>query len=427
MKSLCRNRVHIRRNLDLIIDRNPAERAAERLGLDPAATQNIHAALLALYRTGLHPGLQLCIRRRGEILYDRAIGYAAGVAGDDPLQGARRPMHRDTPICLFSASKAVTAILVHKCAEDGLVDLEGRVTDYIPEYGVNGKEQTQVRHLLAHQAGIPRMPMRELDPSLLWDWDRAVAVLCAAKPLHGAGEQQAYHAITAGFILGELVQRVSGLSLNEFLAKHFARPMGMKTFQYGLPRERHHEAARNAFTGAPLPAPLRLVARRVLGADFERVPGISNSPEFMSAVIPAGNLYATAEEATRFFEMLRAGGRYEGRQLLAPETVARAVEPASRIRIDRSLLLPVRFSMGMVLGENPFGLYGPHCRGAYGHLGFMNIICWADPCREISAAILNTGKTVAPSAIYRLGQLLRAIGTQIPRDAPDAPALASAA
>ncbi|WP_043769462.1 serine hydrolase domain-containing protein [Algiphilus aromaticivorans] len=426
MNPLRRNRVHIRRNLDLIIDRNPAELPAEQLGLDPAATQAIHAALLDLYRTGLHPGLQLCVRRRGEILYDRAIGYAAGVAGDDPLHGARRPMQRDTPVCLFSASKAVTAMLVHKCAEDGLVDLDARVTDYLPEYGVNGKEQTLVRHLLAHQAGIPRIPMREPDPSLLWDWERAVAMLCAAKPLHGAGEQQAYHAVTAGFILGELVQRVSGKPLNDYLAEHFARPMGMKTFQYGLPRERHHEAARNAFTGAPLPAPLRMIARRVLGADFERVPGISNCPEFLSAVIPAGNLYATAEEATSFFEMLRVGGRYQGRQLLAPETVARAVEPASRIRIDRSLMLPVRFSMGMVLGENPFGLYGPNCRGAFGHLGFMNIICWADPSREISVAILNTGKTVAPSALYRLGQLLRTIGTQIPRDAPEAPALARA-
>lgn len=413
------NRVHIRRNLDLITDRNPAEVAPEPLGLDSAATQAIHAPLLDLYRSGLHPGVQLCIRRRGEILYDRAIGYAAGVADDDPLQGARRPMMRDTPVCLFSASKAVTAILVHKCAEDGLVDLEARITDYIPEYGVNGKQNTLVRHLLAHQAGIPRIPMREPDPSLLWDWDRVVAALCAAQPVHGAGEHQAYHAITAGFILGELVQRVSGLTLNEYLARHFARPMGMQTFQYGLPRERHHEAARNAFTGPQLNAPLRMIARRALGADFERVPGISNSPEFMSAVIPAGNLYATAEEAARFFEMLRAGGRYQGKQLIAPETIARAVEPASRIRIDRSLLLPVRFSMGMVLGENPFGLYGPRCRGAYGHLGFMSIICWADPKRELSAALLNTGKTIAPSSVLRMGQLMRAIGTQIPRELPD--------
>lgn len=419
MRVLRRNRVHIRRNLDLITDRNPGEVPAEQLGLAPDVTQAIASSFVDLYRTGLHPGLQLCIRRRGEILFDRAIGYAAGVAGDDPLVGARRPMHRDTPVCLFSASKSVTAILVHKCAEAGLIDLDARITDYIPEYGVRGKQNTLVRHLLAHQAGIPRIPMREPDPSLLWDWDRAVATLCAARPIHGAGEQQAYHAITAGFILGELVQRASGLSLNDFLAKHFTRPMGLKSFQYGLPRERHHEAARNAFTGPRLPLPLRLLARRVLGADLERVPGISNCPEFMSAVIPAGNLYATAEEAVAFFEMLRNGGRHQGRQLLAPETVARAVAPASRIRIDRSLMLPVRFSMGMVLGEKPFGLYGPDCRGAFGHLGFMNIICWADPHRQISVAILNTGKSASPDTLIAMGRLLRTIGKRIPRDASD--------
>lgn len=427
MNPLRRNRVHIRRNLELITDRNPAEMAPERLGLAPDATQTIHSAFVDLYRTGLHPGLQLCIRRRGEILYDRAIGYAAGVAGDDPLHGARREMRRNTPVCLFSASKAITAMLVHKCAEDGLIDLDATVTDTIPEYGQRGKQHTTVRHLLAHQAGIPRIPLPRPDPSLLWDWDRAIATLCAAKPLHGAGEQQAYHAITAGFILGELVQRASGMPLNDYLARHFAEPLGMANFTYGMPRERQHEAARNACTGGPLPLPLRVLARRVLGADFDRVPAIANSPEFMSAVIPAGNLYATAEEATRFFEMLRAGGVYKGRRLLAPETIARAVAPVSGIRLDRSLMLPVRFSMGMFLGESPFGLYGPHSREAYGHLGFMNIVCWADPSREIAGALINTGKTLAPTALMRFLQLMNTIGRTIPRDAPDTARLDRAA
>ncbi|MHA7834902.1 MAG: serine hydrolase domain-containing protein [Algiphilus sp.] len=422
-----RNRVHIRRNLDLVTDRNPHEVPAEHLGLEPSVPQAIHQAFVDLYRTGLHPGIQLCIRRRGEILFDRAIGYAAGVASDDPLQGALREMRRDTPVCLFSSSKAVTAMLVHKCAEDGLVDLDALVTDTIPEYGQCGKDTTTVKHLLAHQAGIPRIPMKRPDPSLLWDWDRAVATLCAAKPIHGSGEQQAYHAITAGFILGEIVQRVSGLSLNDYLARHIAQPMGMRNFHYGLPAARHPEVARNAFTGGPLPAPLRPIARRVLGVDFDRVPPISNSPEFMNAVIPAGNLYATAEEASRFFDMLRAGGRYQGTQIFSPETIARAVTPVGRIRLDRTLLMPVRFSMGMILGEKPFGLYGPDCRGAYGHLGFMNIVCWADPAREISAALLTTGKTLAPSALYRLMQLMATIGGSIPRPSPDAPHMARAA
>lgn len=411
-----RNRVHIRRNLDLVTDRNPHELPAEHLGLEPSVPQAIHQSFVDLYRTGLHPGIQLCIRRRGEILYDRAIGYAAGVASDDPLQGALREMRRDTPICLFSSSKAVTAMLVHKCAEDGLVDLDALVTEYLPEYGQKGKHTTTLKHLLAHQAGIPRIPMRRPDPSLLWDWERAVATLCAAKPIHGSGQQQAYHAITAGFILGEIVQRVSGLSLNEFVRRHIAQPMGMTNFHYGLPPERHHEVARNAFTGGPLPPPLRPIARRVLGVDFDRVPAISNSPEFMNAVIPAGNLYATAEEASRFFEMLRAGGRYQGKQILAPETIERAVAPVGRIRLDRTLLLPVRFSMGMILGEKPFGLYGPDCRGAYGHLGFMNIVCWADPAREISAALLTTGKTLAPSGLLRLTRLMYTIGITITRE-----------
>lgn len=419
-----RNRVHVRRNLDLITERNNHEVAPEELGLDAGATSAIDRAFVGLYRTGLHPGIQLCLRRRGDVLFDRSIGYAGGVAHDDPLHGAHRVMQRDTPVCLFSASKAVTAMLVHKAAEEGLVDLEQRVMHYLPEYGCNGKADTTVKHLLAHRAGIPRIPMRRVDPSLLWDWDRAVATLCAARPVHGAGQQQAYHAITAGFILGELVQRVTGRGLNDVLAEWFTRPLGLRHFSFGLDRALHGTAARNSHTGPALLPPLSFVARRALGTDFERIPAISNTHEFMSAVIPAGNLYATADDICRFFEMLRQDGRSGGRQILRPETVARAVAPVGRIRIDKTLLVPVRFSMGLILGERPLGLYGPDCAGAYGHLGFMSIICWADPQRELSGALLTTGKTLALDGLGRVAALMAAIGRSVPRDARRPPSTA---
>jgi CubicO group peptidase (beta-lactamase class C family) len=418
MNLIRRNRVHIRRNLDAITDHDPSvEVAPASVGLAPDAAERMWKSVVSLYRSGLHPGIQLVVRRRGQVVLDRAIGYAGGVAGDDPLVGARRELKRDTPICLFSASKAITAMLVHKLAEEGALDLEDRVVDYIPEYGQAGKEDTTIAHLLAHRAGIPRLPQRRPDPSLLWEWDRAVELLCAAKPLHGAGQQQAYHAITAGFILGELIRRVTQQDLRQVLHERFGEPLGARYFNYGLRPEDQPAAARNAFTGAPLLPGIAYIARRALGAEFERVPAISNTSEFMSAVIPAGNIYATADETSRFFEMLLRGGRYNGRQIMAPETVQRAVAPSGRIRLDRTLFVPVRFSMGMVLGEKPLGLYGLNCREAFGHLGFMSIICWADPARDISCALLNTGKTLAPGAVTGLAGVLKTISQQCPRDA----------
>lgn len=416
MRLFTANRLPVPRDLAGVTDHDPGREVDPRdADLAPAAIARIWAAVEALYRSGLHPGIQIVLRRRGQVVLDRAIGYAEGMAGDASAD-ARRPLLRDTPICLFSASKAVTAMLVHALAEQGRFGLDDAIADYIPEYAQAGKAHTTIAQLLAHQAGIPRLPMRRPDPELLWDWERTLALLCAARPAHAAG-QQAYHAVTAGYILGELLRRVSGESLPDLLRRHFAEPLGARWLSYGLPVADQPLAARNAFTGGRLLPGVAQVARRALGIEFERVASVANSGEFMSAVIPAGNIYASADDVGRFFEMLLREGAWQGRQLLRPETVRRAVAPTGPIRIDRTLLVPVRFSMGMVLGERPFGLYGSNCREAYGHLGFMSIVCWADPARDISCALLDTGKTLSPVGVAQLGRLLAAISRACPRDA----------
>lgn len=416
MRLFAPNRLEVPRDLAAVTDHDPASEADPRdAGLSAEAVARIWSVVETLYRTGLHPGIQIVLRRRGRVFLDRAIGHAAGIAADDP-DVVRRPLRRDTPICLFSASKAVTAMLVHALAEQGRFRLDDPVADYIPEYAQNGKAATSIAQLLAHQAGIPRLPVRRADPALLGDWERTLRLLCAARPVHAAG-QQSYHAITAGFILGELLRRTSGESLPMLLRRHFAEPLGARWLSYGLAPADQPLAARNAFTGGRLLPGIAQVAHRALGVDFEQVPAIANSPAFMSAVIPAGNIYACADDVGRFFEMLLREGRWQDRRLLQPETVRRAVAPTGSIRIDRTLLVPVRFSMGMVLGERPFGLYGRNCREAYGHLGFMSIVCWADPARDVSCALLNTGKTLSPTGVARLAQVLSTISEQCPRDA----------
>lgn len=166
----------------------------------------------------------------------RAIGHACG---NEPRADGRHriPATPQTPICLFSASKAITALLVHKLSEEGSLSLDERVGPYIPEYGQRGKDRTTVRPLLAHRAGIPTVPMAQGDYRVIYEWDAVIGTLCAAKPFEATGERQAYHAITGGFILGALVRRVAGIDLNDALRQWIAEPLGCRHLTYGLPPE----------------------------------------------------------------------------------------------------------------------------------------------------------------------------------------------
>lgn len=409
------NRVAVPRDLASVTTFDPRrETAPADVGLKANATERIWKSVEAMYRSGLHPGVALTVRRHGKVILDRAIGHARGNApGEDGHE--KLLLTPDTPVCLFSASKAISAMLIHKLAEQGKLSLDDRVAEHLPEYGNHGKEQTTLRQLLAHRGGIPEIPLKNVDPTLLNDFDIVVRLLCAARPNAAHGQQQSYHAVTAGYIAGEVARRVSGRSLPELLRTEIAEPLGCTYFRYGLAPKQRATAALNAFTGPRLPAPLAYVARRALYVDFDELATMSNDERFMDAVVPAANIYSTADESCRFYQMLLDGGVWKGRQVFQPETIADAVRPAGPIQLDRTLLVPVRFSPAFVLGERPLGLYGANCPQAFGHLGFLNIVCWADPDRDISVALLNTGKTIAPDSLLGLARVIAAIGRACPR------------
>lgn len=404
-----RNYIAVARDLDSVtrID-GENECVPTQVGLTRGAIDAIWGAVQGFYRTATHPAITLALRRRGRLVMHRAIGHARGnEPGADGHQWI--PATPQTPICLFSASKAITALLVHKLAEDARLSLDERVAHYIPEYAQRGKDRTTVRQLLSHRAGIPTVPVKNLDYRVIYDWDAVIQMLCAAKPFEATGERQAYHAITGGFILGELVRRVGGIGLHDALRQWIAEPLGCRTMTYGLPPELRSIAAPNVFTGPRPPWMLDLVSKRVLGAAFRDVVRISNEDAFLTQPIPAGNIFATADEAGRVFQMLLDGGSWQGRRLFKPETVAEIVRPVGKRQFDGMLVIPVRFSAGMMLGDGPVGLFGPSSRQAFGHIGFLNIVCWADPMRDISVAILNNGKTLAPSSLTRLARVISAI------------------
>lgn len=357
------------------------EAAPELGGLSPAAIDSIQHGLAGIYRTGMSPGVALALRRNGELIFDRTLGMADREAGT--------PLTVDTPICLFSASKAVTAMLVHHLAERGQLDLHQRVSHYLPEYGQAGKHRTTLMHVLTHRAGVPRI-REPVSPEDLFDHERIMALMCRARP-EKPGRQQAYHAITAGFVLGEVMERVTGETVNDILDRVIRKPMGMRYFRFGLGDE-GLPAAKNAATGLQLSAVDRFLTHAV-GGGLGEVVDVSNDPRFQQVTIPAGNLYATAEEATRFFQMLLDDGRHQGQQLFRPETVRMATGHTGRGgRVDRTLMLPLEFSPGFMLGGRVLSVYGPGTPNAFGHLGFINIYCWADRDRALAGSLLTTGK-----------------------------------
>lgn len=393
------------------IDR-AAEAPPSSLGLRAGEVERVWAAVERLYDTGLQPAITLVIRREGRIVLKRSIGAIRGHRPGDT--GPLVPLTPDTPVCLFSASKAISALLVHKLVEDGKLSLDDRVAAYLPAFAAHGKHRVTLRELLGHRAGIPTFVVENEGPELLHDWDALVARLCAAKPFDPRFEKQAYHALTAGFIVGEVVQRVSGLPLREALRQWITEPLALPRMGFGLPPDQRRHVPPNTVTGPRPVWPLTRYIRSIISMEFAEGVAASNEDSFLSTVVPAGNLFATADEVSRVFQMMLNGGTLDGVRLFQPETLAQAVAPLGGLQFDRTIRVPLRFSAGFMLGENPFGLFGPNTRRAYGHLGFVSVLAWADPDRALSVALLNTGKSLAPVGLLRMGQILAAIGRAFP-------------
>ena len=386
------------------------------VGLATRDVDAIWAAVVSFYRTGLHPAIALCIRRRGEIILDRAIGHARGNSPDD-AEGT--PLVKATPDTLynfFSGSKSVTAMLIHLLQESDQLHVDEPVATFIPEFAKRRKHNITIRDLLTHRAGIPATPEEALDLELLADPAEITRAFCELEPTHRPGSVQAYQAVTSGFILAEIIRRVTGESIRDFLTTKVREPLKMKHFNYGVAPEVLDQVAVDAFTGPTPTWPYRNLVQVAFGASMRELVDLSNDPRFRTGVVPSGNIIATPEEISRFFETLLCGGAYEGTRVYEQRTIARATEPQVTGQVDRVLMMPIPLSMGFMLGGRTFGFYGPRTPNAFGHLGFTNVLGWADPDRDISVAFMNTGKPLLSARMLAWLNVVRVIGTRIPRD-----------
>jgi CubicO group peptidase (beta-lactamase class C family) len=371
-----------------------------------AAVDRIWAAVEALYRTGVHPAIQLCIRRHGVPILHRGIGHTWGNAPHDPPDGPKQVVDLDTPFLLYSASKAVTALVIHKLDEKRALHLEDRISDYVPEFDRHGKRWITVRHVLEHRSGLPNLPPEVMDLELLGHPEKVIEILARTPRSSRPGRLVQYHAVSGGFVLAEVVRRATGDDIRTVLDREIRRPLGFRWMSYGVRSKDVPLVAKDAVTGPPVPPPLSTVLRRALGASIPEVIELASDPRFLSGIVPSANVVSNAWELCSFYECLLRGGELDGVRVFDPRTIRHATNESSYREIDLTLFAPLRYGSGLMLGDRPFGIFGPNTPRAFGHLGFTNIFAWADPMRQLSVALLTSGKPVVSTHVVRLLQLV---------------------
>jgi CubicO group peptidase (beta-lactamase class C family) len=314
------------------------------------------------------------------------------------------PWTRDTLVNTFSTTKGMTALCAHRLVERGALDLDAPVARYWPEFAAKGKGDVPVRWLLSHQAGLPAV-RRPLPEEALYDWDAMASALAEQEPWWEPGTRHGYHALTFGFLVGELIRRASGKSVGAFLRDEVAGPLGADFF-IGLPAAEDARTADllgslippapaagdGAAAGPPveLPGPLGQFLRdmtdptTMTGAAFANPPGRAdrvNTRAWRGAEVPAANGHGTAEALARVYGALARGGELGGVRLLEPESIERARE--EQVFGPDAVLggLPMRFGLGFMLRQD-FMPISPN-PNAFGHPGAGGSIGMADPDAKV--------------------------------------------
>jgi CubicO group peptidase (beta-lactamase class C family) len=325
-------------------------------------------------------GAACCVYWQGRSVVDIWGGLADRDAG--------REWQRDTAALVFSSTKGVTAALVHRLAQDGQLELDAPVARYWPEFGVNGKQAITVRHVLSHRAGVPAVE-GDLTLADVYAWHPVCAAIAEQAPIWEPGTAHGYHARTFGWILGEVVRRVTGATVGQLLAKEAALPLGLELW-IGLPEEIEPRVATNYTAPEPADPQARALREQFMGPDtllgraLEGPSGVLpygpiwNTRALHAAELPSSNGIATARGLARFYAALI--GEVDGVRLLSPETVAAATALRSE-GPDRVILVPTRFASGFALPPM-LSLDAPDT--AFGHPGAGGSLGFADPASGLA-------------------------------------------
>ena len=405
-------RIRVPADLDAVTDRAEEDHSE----VDSAAVERIWDAARHWYSAGMHPAIQVCLRRNGKVILDRAIGHGWGNGPTDLVGAEQIPVSTSTPFCVYSTAKAITTTVTHMLVERGAFSLEDRVCDYLPNYTSHGKDRTTIRHVVTHSAGIPFATGPKPNLKRMDDSEYAREMLGRMKPVYKPGLVHIYHGVTWGPLMREIISAATGRSIRDILAEAILDPLGFRWTNYGVAPQDVPLVAPSHVTGKPLPPPIAKAFKLAVGGAPQQIIPFSNTAEFLTGVVPSSNTVSNAHELSRFAEILRRGGELDGVRVLAPETLRAATKEARRLRPDLATgFAPMRWGTGYMLGSKRFGPFGRDADGAFGHTGLTDIAMWADPQRALSVAVVSSGKPSGHPEAKRYPALLNAINAEIPR------------
>ena len=308
--------------------------------------QQVQKTVDELVDSGAERGVQVAVYRNGE----QVVDVVAGVA--DPATG--RPVDPGTVFYNFSVGKGATSTIVHLLAERGLFGYDTPVAELWPEFAADGKQAVTVCQVLDHTAGVPAIP---LDTTVedLCDWETMCAAIAAAELWWEPGTKVGYHAMSFGYILGEVVRRATGKRISQVLAEEVAGPLGVAgELWFGMPPAEHHRLARledepgAAERAAQMLASLPPDLPMFRSAPMELFPSaeFGNRPDVLAADIPAGGKMSARAIARMYAALL---GEVDGVRLLTPERL-REVAAVSSSGTDEVFGMPTRWGLGYGIG-----------------------------------------------------------------------------
>jgi CubicO group peptidase (beta-lactamase class C family) len=342
-------------------------------------------------------GAAAAVFHRGECVVDLW-------GGTRDRQGS--PWTRDTTAMSFSTTKGVMATAAHRLVDRGELDVDAPVAEYWPEFKAAGKEHVRVANLLDHSAGLHSLRGVVEDAAVLLDWDRTTEALAAAAPRYEPGTRHGYHAITFGFLVGEVLRRITGLGPNAVVQREIVEPLGLTGMTVGAAGAARAAVAELLTSWPNEDRAERLAARLDRrgwlqpALDAFMIPGfpeLIDSGAVYDAEMPALNGCFTARSLAAMYSILAAEGSRDGLRYLAPETVRRASAIRTRRR-DLVVGFPMRWRLGYHLAATSHGV---RPRG-FGHFGLGGSGAWADPEMDLAVAMTCSRMAGTPFGDQRM-------------------------
>ncbi|MGD8341430.1 MAG: serine hydrolase domain-containing protein [Gammaproteobacteria bacterium] len=289
-----------------------------------------------------------------------------------------------TTVCMMSVAKGITAICFNMLIDRGLVDPDEYVIKYWPEYGQNGKEKTLVRHFLDHTAAVPVLTTDPLWPGAMFDREAIVHALEVQEPLWEIGTKAAYHVHHQGFLLGEIMRRVTGKTVGPFLREEVAGPLHAEYYIGGMTEEEQShvaevmpnmDAALFAAKDAEDQSSLKALA-------FKQNPDepwvvTMNKPEWRTVEVASGSGHGNARGVARIYAALGNGGDLDGVHIMSPEQIE-AMITEQHHQVEALQQRPYHQALGVLLNTPEAVYMGPNMR-SFGHHGIGGSIGFCDP------------------------------------------------